>query len=86
MLWFTVVADVNGDGIPDVIVAGLNSAQGDSQNVESTLTVFTGTGGGSLRQTFSAPEQGGHESEVGSALDHLQLSPVFFGDYNAAVA
>jgi uncharacterized protein (TIGR03437 family) len=58
LLGFIVVADVNGDGIPDLIVAGLNSAQGNSQNVESTLTVFIGTGGGSLRQTFSATEQG----------------------------
>src|ERR1022692_3664068 len=58
LLGFTVVADVNRDGIPDVIVAGLNSAQGDSQNVESTLTVFTGGGDGRLRQTFSATEPG----------------------------
>src|ERR1035441_9953631 len=57
-LGFTVVADVNRDGIPDVIVAALNSAPGDSQNVESTLTVFTGRGDGSLKQTFSATEQG----------------------------
>jgi uncharacterized protein (TIGR03437 family) len=57
-LGFTVVADVNRDGIPDVIVAGLNGAPGDSQNVVSALTVYTGRGDGSLKQNFSATEQG----------------------------
>jgi uncharacterized protein (TIGR03437 family) len=58
LIGFIAVADVNRDGIPDVIVAGLNSALSDSQNVESILTVFTGGGNGSLKQTFSATEQG----------------------------
>ena len=35
---------------------------------------------------FLAPERGGHESEVGPALDRLQLCPVFLGHCDAAIA
>jgi uncharacterized protein (TIGR03437 family) len=64
VLGATVVADVNRDGIPDVIVGGAapSSFFGDccdSQDVvESGLTVFLGTGGGTFNPGFTASETG----------------------------
>ena len=52
-----VVADVNRDGIPDVVlVSGISNSSGGPPNSE--LMVFKGTGGGTLAAGFSVQESG----------------------------
>ena len=52
----TAVADVNRDGIPDVVVATAILPTSDSGSPTSTLTVFAGKGDGTLVQGFGVVE------------------------------
>src|ERR1017187_6349341 len=56
LLGCTAIADVNRDGIPDVVMAGAILPTGGGA-ATSTLTVFTGKGDGTLSPGFSVGEQ-----------------------------
>jgi hypothetical protein len=57
LLGCTLIADVNRDGIPDVVMASAELAASDGGTPASTLTVFTGEGDGTLSPGFSVSEQ-----------------------------
>lgn len=56
LLGFTTVADVNRDGIPDVLLGGINPASIGAGIAASNLAVYTGNGDGTLTQSFAATE------------------------------
>jgi len=55
LLGFLIETDVNGDGIPDLVVSGTPTG---GSGASSSLLVFVGIGGGALKQTYSATETG----------------------------
>ena len=54
---YMVLADINHDGIPDLIASGATSTDSSKSGITSAVTVFTGNGDGTFKQTFSFPEQ-----------------------------
>jgi hypothetical protein len=54
----TLVADVNRDGIPDVITGGVTQASVAAKSPEFDLTIYLGTGGGTFNPGFTANEPG----------------------------
>jgi uncharacterized protein (TIGR03437 family) len=56
LLGYTLIADVNRDGIADVVMASAELAASGGGTPASTLTVFTGKGDGTLSPGFSVSE------------------------------
>lgn len=77
------VADINGDGVPDLILAGTDTIQSSDQAV-TNLLVFDGTGGGNFKQGFTITVIASgfgmlsqNETGVGPAVaTHADNSPV----------
>jgi len=53
-----LVVDVNGDGIPDILVGGIQENNSDSDAGEGEILVFLGKGDGTFEQGFMASEPG----------------------------
>lgn len=50
------IGDVNGDGIPDIVVGGISNINDDGTNIASTLDVMLGKGDGTFQQISSITE------------------------------